>query len=367
MDFENFLAELPALEDERREILRRIKSHGLPVILYGAGIYAKNLTKKLAACDCEVAGYAVDDKYFTPNQTYLGRPVYCIKNLILQPNKYIFVLAIGDFTDDSRVKKLLNEYKINLFMLTADDMALIDKEYILSEREKFSETFSIFEDDFSRQTMLAYLRLKLAGNLSYNKTVYRNDEYFNDLTAAALTNAVGGGYLDCGAYRGDTIEAFVRWCGDNNRKVFAFEPDHENFVALKNFVRQQGYKNVSLFNCGVWNKKAVLSFDSKGNMSSAFSSSGTESVTVEKIDDVIGEEPVSFIKMDVEGSELAALNGATKIIKRDRPVLAICAYHKKEDLITLPQFIRSLYGGYKFYLRKYVFSNEHEFVLYALP
>lgn len=66
MDFQNFLDELNTLQDEREKIIMRIKSHGLPVILYGAGLLAKHITKKLASDGCEVAGYAVDDEYFTP-------------------------------------------------------------------------------------------------------------------------------------------------------------------------------------------------------------------------------------------------------------------------------------------------------------
>lgn len=173
--------------------------------------------------------------------------------------------------------------------------------------------------------------------------------------------------MDCGAYRGDTIERFINWSGGHYTKIIAFEPDAENFAALENFVRERGYKNVTALNCGVYDRKAVLAFDSCGNESSALSTGGTASTAVEKIDDVVGGEPVSLIKMDVEGSELPALHGAASTITRDKPALAICAYHRAEDLITLPQYIKSLYDGYKFYLRKHTFTTEWDLVIYATP
>ena len=70
--------------------------------------------------------------------------------------------------------------------------------------------------------------------------------------------------------------------------------------------------------------------------------------------------------MDIEGSELAALEGAKKTIEKFNPVLAVCVYHKKEDLITLPQFIKNLNCNYNFYLRHHSHLDV-ELVLYAIP
>lgn len=72
-----------------------------------------------------------------------------------------------------------------------------------------------------------------------------------------------------------------------------------------------------------------------------------------------------MIKMDIEGVEAEALSGAQETIKRDRPVLAICVYHKREDLITIPKIIRQLCSEYKFYLRAYS-KHSTEIVLYAI-
>ena len=77
------------------------------------------------------------------------------------------------------------------------------------------------------------------------------------------------------------------------------------------------------------------------------------------------EEKVSFIKMDIEGAELPALNGAEKIIQRHKPKLAVCVYHKREDLITIPQYIKSIVPEYKFYLRVH-FPYASELVLYGV-
>lgn len=76
------------------------------------------------------------------------------------------------------------------------------------------------------------------------------------------------------------------------------------------------------------------------------------------------EEP-TFIKMDVEGAELSALKGAKKLIAKNHPKLAICLYHKPEDIYDIPIFIKQLDSSYKLYIRHY--SNYiTETVLYAI-
>ena len=79
------------------------------------------------------------------------------------------------------------------------------------------------------------------------------------------------------------------------------------------------------------------------------------------------EERVTFIKMDIEGAELESLKGAGRIIIREqKPKLAICVYHKKEDIFDIPEYILSLNPKYKLYLRHYTLG-EWDTVLYAIP
>lgn len=91
------------------------------------------------------------------------------------------------------------------------------------------------------------------------------------------------------------------------------------------------------------------------------------------IDDLFGQGRLTLINMDIEGAEKAALLSGAKVIKRDRPVLAICIYHRPEDLHALPEAILELVPDYRLYLRKYPNYNYHrynskqELVLYAIP
>ena len=76
-----------------------------------------------------------------------------------------------------------------------------------------------------------------------------------------------------------------------------------------------------------------------------------EQIKIVKLDDFLKDENVSFIKADVEGSEMSMLRGAADIIRTKKPLLAICLYHKLSDYYEIPLFIKSLVPEYHFEIR----------------
>lgn len=69
---------------------------------------------------------------------------------------------------------------------------------------------------------------------------------------------------------------------------------------------------------------------------------------------------VDYIKLDIEGSEWDALHGAAKTINRWKPKMAICVYHKPEDLWTLATYIKFLRNDYEFQFRHHPCDRKKE-------
>jgi hypothetical protein len=84
------------------------------------------------------------------------------------------------------------------------------------------------------------------------------------------------------------------------------------------------------------------------------------------LDSTLRDVPVSFIKMDIEGSELDTLTGARELIQKNAPILAICAYHKQSDLWNIPLFIHDISPDYSFHLRPHLLEGW-DLVYYAIP
>lgn len=366
MDFRSFMGEFESLKDGRAKTIAQIKSHNLPVIIYGAGELAKSITKEFADSSFDVHGYAVDDAYYTPNKTYFGKPVYRLSELTDQPGKYVFVLGVSDYKNENRLARdfLKNEPALRYVIMPSISDKAVDYNYVRDNRDAFAETYSLFDDDISRETMIDYLKVSISRNLLAKAESF-GKKYFNELTTTPESQN-GLAYVDCGAYDGDTIRKFLNFSGGKYSKIWAIEPDKESFAKLEDFVNRQGYKNISLFNCGLWDRKGSLHFNHGGSIYSTVSDNGGDTIPVDTLDNIIGDESVDFMKIAVQSSAFPTLKGAKSIVGNCRPILIVNIQYRAEDLITIPQFIRSLYGGYRLYLRHYDISLS-QLILYAVP
>lgn len=172
-------------------------------------------------------------------------------------------------------------------------------------------------------------------------------------------------FIDGGAYKGEDTIAFMKWCKNQYDNVYAFEPDKNNYRdALKN-LSAAGIAADYIFNEGLWSKKEKLFFSENGQAASHVDRGGNSQVQMNFIDGALKGEKASFIKMDIEGCELEALKGAYHTIEKYRPKLAICVYHKPEDIFEIPLEILRHNLDYRLYLRHYSYIFT-ETVLYAV-
>lgn len=172
-------------------------------------------------------------------------------------------------------------------------------------------------------------------------------------------------FIDGGCFDADTSLQFIDWAGGKVKKIYAFEPDPINYKMCEESFNEKCKVEWQLEPAGLWSEKTVLSFKDSGSASSAFNAEGTIKVPTASIDEVVGDDKVTFIKMDVEGAELEALKGAANTIKKNKPRLAICVYHKPEDIVDIPKYIKELVPEYKLYLRHY-YPFVYDTVLYAV-
>ncbi len=152
------------------------------------------------------------------------------------------------------------------------------------------------------------------------------------------------------------------------KRVYAFEPDPHNYNKCEKAASLH-FKDgvVKIIGKGTWSEDKTISFNASADGTSHISENGGTSIEVVAIDNVIAsDEKVTFIKMDVEGAELESLKGARHTIQRCKPKLAICIYHKAEDMQDIPLYIKELVPEYKLYVRHHS-NGASETVLYAMP
>lgn len=180
--------------------------------------------------------------------------------------------------------------------------------------------------------------------------------------------------LDCGGCWGDTALLFAHKCAPDGM-VYSFEFIERNIdVFHKNLDLNPDLKPLIKICPNPVAERSGLPIPvvDKGTASTINSQEGVEYQDVVysvSIDDFVKQEQlerVDLIKMDIEGAEMAALNGAAETIKRFRPKLAIAVYHKSDDIWSIPLSIVEMLPDYTMYL-KHNSRSSLETVLLAIP
>lgn len=228
--------------------------------------------------------------------------------------------------------------------------------------DSYKKAYRILSDDISKEVFKDILKWKVTLESQYLvKAFYKSNskQYFEPFEY--LTNEEI--FVDCGGYIGDSTQGLIDYRG-GLKKVYLYEADSQNIERAKEILKNI---NIIFRNVGVGDMHKFMFFSQNGLSSSSFTEiqNGGNKVEIVTLDDDINEA-VTFIKMDIEGFEYKALQGAKNHIINDRPCLAICLYHKPEDLWQLPLYINDLVGSYNYYIRHYTMFHG-ETVLYAVP
>ena len=215
-------------------------------------------------------------------------------------------------------------------------------------------------DDSSLSVLDRIMRYRLTADYRHMAgfSVRFNDQYFDPVVPLSDMEV----FVDCGGFDGDTA---LEFCARNPeyKRIYVFEPSLPNFQRAAE--RLRGRKNVFLIPLGVSNAKGTLSFDSSSGSASSVTVTGGTTIDVVSIDEYV-EEPVTYVKMDLEGWEMNALSGTRRHILEEHPKLAISVYHQSSDLWRIPEFVLGLRGDYNVYLRHYS-EGWSETVMYFIP
>jgi FkbM family methyltransferase len=224
---------------------------------------------------------------------------------------------------------------------------------------------SLWADDASRREYLNHVRWRALGDQAALGPVVKEESYFLDSLYRINDQEV---FVDCGAYTGDTAEQVIRR-NPAFQRIVAIEADPQNFDRLTKWIATLDASvasRINALNVAVGAVRGKLRFQSDGSEGAKLTADGNVVVDCVPIDDLAREAAPTFIKMDIEGAELDALEGARHSIQAHRPILSICMYHKQSDLWRIPLFIHTLVEDYRLFLRPHDVDGW-QLVCYAVP
>lgn len=337
------------------------------VVVFGAGLMGEKVCSYLEQMGVETAVVCDND----PDQWGKQLMTQQRKEIKILPPSQVFqntdgtacIIATGT-QFFSQIQKQLEDYGVkNVFCTKYPDFYMeamtvflhMEQSELLSSTERLLE---LFDDEESLKIL--WCHFKEIFDMENKDDEWKEISFENLLTLPQYFwgNAAYLGrqnvMADCGAYTGDTLTALVGEAGyDSFKEYLCFELDAQNYKLLRKTVEnmdEQTAGRIRTFNDGVGkNSRQVFYNSKKGNTTER--NSGTMKGTIVALDERIADKDVTFIKMDIEGSEQDALYGAQNIIRNQKPVCAICIYHSIRDLFQIPFLLKKMVPEYQLLLK----------------
>lgn len=247
---------------------------------------------------------------------------------------------------------------------------------------RYDSLYQVYHDFLTDEKSKEIFVAKLLSGLQFDpepiSQFYENNQYFAVPQVWYNSKVL----IDCGAFVGDTVENYLNHMGMVCDSIYAFEPCDRQFNALKKrasrLVEEWALSDDQFVPVksavGQTNGTVYLDVADSGVSGARVRNDATQSVHVSEenvqlvsLDSYFSETTLKkdiLIKADIEGEELAMLKGASGIIQKYCPNLAICIYHKVTDLCDIPHYIHSLMPGCKMSIRHHSFWDS-ETVLYC--
>lgn len=316
-----------------------------PKYILGRNIYAESVAKHV-----RVDGF-IDD--YTSDNEYLGCSV--VKLAAVPKNALVLNVAGGrplsarQRLDEAGLRNLdyFSFYKHSGIPLIPMRFNEGFEEEFNANEDKYVWIYSLLRDEDSRHAFKKLVSFRLDYDIKFLEGFsWKEDvQYFESFLKL---RPEGETFIDVGGFNGYTSLEFIKRC-PGYKSIHIFEPEPSNYQKCLKSV--ESYKNIHVHNLGLSRTKATLKIDVQGS-ASAVSEDGAVTIAVDKLDHVLSDAP-SFIKIDIEGEEIAAIEGAYNTILTHHPRLAISVYHKPGDFWKIPKLILSIRDDYDVYMRHY--------------
>ena len=347
---------------KERNVWDYLKETDLPIALYGMGNGTDMVIEKLNEIGVTAAEVFASDE-FVRGHSFRGYRVKKYSEICEEYDDFVIVVcfAVHDDAMLARIKSLSEKHTLFAPNVPIVNDGVFTREFIAEHDEEFERAYSLLSDDFSRQSFIDVLNFKVSGKVEYLFSCEKRKE---DIYSEYLSLGKDEIFMDLGAYDGDTVREFIEATDGEYQKIIAVEADEKNYRKLVD--KTDGVQNITTYDLAVWDKKETLFFEKKKGRNSKLSSAGKVEVQADSVDNILAGERITVLKMDIEGSEERALDGARGTIEQYRPKLYVCAYHRNSDMYRLPLKINDICQDYKIFFCHHPYIPAWESNFYCI-
>lgn len=346
-----------------RDLLTHLRKQTKPILLYGTGNGADKILDLCATRGIEVQGVFASDGFVRKRQ-FRSFPVLSYAEAKERFGEMTVLLAFASSRPEvfENVARIAAEQELYVPDVPVYGEEQFDTAFARAHRDELCTVRAMLADELSVSVFDAVTEAKLTGSLSaLMKSVTPDPDGLSTLLHPESYRLAA----DLGAYTGDTAERLASFAPRIER-IVCLEPDPKTFARLTANVGKAPW--AELHNCAAWDKEETLTFRIGGSRSTHQGGDGKRAeVKAMPLDAILAGRGCDFIKYDVEGADMEALNGSREVIRTHRPELLLSLYHRSADLFALPLALGEICRGYRFYLRRARSLPAWDLNLIALP
>lgn len=342
-----------------------------PICVFGAGLLGKQIASWLLDNGIQPKCFCDNDPALHGKEIVVGIPCIPFDELLALKDEIYVIVGIGDKVANETVNAQLKEF-CHILRNPLGLTVYWGQTFDIGE-EKFSEGIQYVldhvADTASKELFELLVELRMQDHI-IDYPVDTMEKYFckgpyivRDLVDYSKITT----YIDCGAYVGDSLADFINLAV--GAEYHCFEMDQDVFEILKRNASQYEKEKIYLYPYGVGANKETVKYCPDSTGGSKISEYGAKISRTVSLDSVHFDKKIDFIKMDIEGAEENAIEGAKKLIKGDHPILAISIYHNFSQFVNVIRMIKQLDSQYQIYIRqhKYTLDDTVCYAIYEQP
>lgn len=352
------------LKPPREDLWDALKRTGEPILLYGMGNGGDKMLAVLEKKGVPVSGVFASDGFARGN-LFHGMPVTTYAQAKERFGKFTVLLSFATSRDEvlENIRRIACEQTLLIPDLPVIGENLFDRAFFSTHFEELQRARALFADERSREVFDLIVSAKLTGKLCYLEEGTSTPEEDFETILHPEGFLVSG---DFGAYNGDTALDLLKRA-PHIQRIVALEPDPKTFLKLQ---KNTAGLPVKAVHGAAWREDTSLLFTASGGRGAGVGAVGKKTAEIPAYaPDGLFEkdERVDYLKYDVEGAELDALEGSRRLLEESRPRLLVSCYHRPEDLFLLPLWLKNHFPFYKLYLRRHKGIPAWDINLYAVP
>ena len=348
-------AELIKRDENVIPMYEKLRNDKNAIFMWGTGALARNICQYCTNYGITLTGCFVN-RLSEEKEYFESIPIFSLDEVLEEYDDISIIIAHSNYAEGVEFLKNLKKVK-KIYCISSICCGVwenISINFLNKNEDILNEIYDNLQDKWSKKCMVSYFESRMNDNASYMFPYFKNDldYYKNDIIKLTDRETL----LDIGACIGAAIWPFINAVEGKYNSIIALEPDHENFEILEKNIKDRNISNILLRKACAYESDGYVRFagdkEQGGIKEDAESFILYPAVKIDSLcEEIESAKDISIIKINFPFSVPQILDGASHLLKCNKPRIIIRIGFNEDVLVETYTKIKEINPTYQFYFR----------------